>query len=165
MRFRVCGMCLHLDRPANRVRITKGTSRRTVPIPPHLLDDMLTLVSGRAGDDLVFPAPSGGPFDDTNFRARVFVPAVRRARVPRGTPHDMRHTAASWLVMAGVDLYRVQALLGHESFRTTQRYAHLAPDAFDTITAAWSTLNGSAGLAAPPVEPAPGPGREPTLDR
>lgn len=58
--------------------------------------------------------------------------------VPQETPHAMRHTAASWLVMAGVDLYRVQALLGHESFATTQRYAHLAPDANDVIRAAWA---------------------------
>jgi site-specific recombinase XerD len=40
----------------------------------------------------------------------------------------MRHTAASWLVQDGVPLYDVQALLGHESFATTQRYAHLASD-------------------------------------
>jgi site-specific recombinase XerD len=33
----------------------------------------------------------------------------------------MRHTAASWLVQDGVPLYDVQALLGHESFRTTAR--------------------------------------------
>jgi site-specific recombinase XerD len=33
----------------------------------------------------------------------------------------MRHTAASWLVQDGVPLYDVQALLGHESFATTQR--------------------------------------------
>ena len=38
----------------------------------------------------------------------------------------MRHTAASWLVQDGVPLYDVQALLGHESFATTQRYAPCA---------------------------------------
>lgn len=137
-----------------RVQITKGRSRRTVPIPPHLLDELLELVSGRPADALVFPAPNGEPFDDTNFRHRVFAPAVAAAKIRRGSPHDMRHTAASWLVMAGVDLYRVQALLGHESFRTTQRYAHLAPDAFDKITDAWTAFR-SAASAAAPVEPAP----------
>jgi site-specific recombinase XerD len=50
----------------------------------------------------------------------------------------MRHTAASWLVMDGVPLYDVQALLGHESFATTQRYAHLAPDAHSRVIASWS---------------------------
>jgi site-specific recombinase XerC len=112
-------------------------SRRTVPIPDALLDDMRDQVAGLGGDDYVFPAPEGGPWDDTNFRRRVFTPSVKAAGVPHGTPHDMRHTAASWLVQAGVDLYRVQALLGHEKPTTTQRYAHLAPDAFDPIRRAW----------------------------
>jgi Phage integrase family len=48
------------------------------------------------------------------------------------------HTAASWLVQDGVPLYDVQALLGHESFATTQRYAHLAPDAHSRVLESWS---------------------------
>jgi integrase len=50
----------------------------------------------------------------------------------------MRHTAASWLVLDGVPLYDVQALLGNESFRTTERYAHLAPDAHDWGMQSWA---------------------------
>lgn len=39
--------------------------------------------------------------------------------------HDLRHSAASELVNAGVDLYTVGAVLGHKDPRSTQRYAHL----------------------------------------
>ena len=42
--------------------------------------------------------------------------------------HDLRHTAASWLVTAGVPLLEVSQLLGHKSITQTQRYAHLAPE-------------------------------------
>jgi len=42
--------------------------------------------------------------------------------------HDIRHTFASRLVMAGVPLKAVQELMGHRSIEMTARYAHLAPD-------------------------------------
>jgi integrase len=54
----------------------------------------------------------------------------RKARVRAGLPnvrfHDLRHTAASWLINAGIDLYTVGRILGHSTPATTQRYAHLA---------------------------------------
>ena len=56
-----------------------------------------------------------------------FEDAVDAARIPNYTWHTNRHTFASRLVMAGVDLRTVQELLGHKSITTTMRYAHLAP--------------------------------------
>jgi integrase len=41
--------------------------------------------------------------------------------------HDLRHTFASRLVMAGVDIRTVQELMGHKTIQVTVRYAHLAP--------------------------------------
>ena len=56
--------------------------------------------------------------------------AWNRARAQTGIDcrwHDLRHTCASWLVQAGVDLNTVREMLGHTSLAMTQRYAHLAP--------------------------------------
>lgn len=50
------------------------------------------------------------------------------AKLPDVTCHVFRHTFASRLVSAGVNLRTVQALLGHSSINTTMIYAHLAPD-------------------------------------
>ena len=43
-------------------------------------------------------------------------------------PHTLRHTCASWLVMAGRPLIEVRDLLGHSTVKMTERYAHLAPE-------------------------------------
>lgn len=59
----------------------------------------------------------------TGFRG-----ACARARIENFTPHDMRHTFASWLVIGGVNLYEVKDLLGHSTIKLTERYAHLAPE-------------------------------------
>ena len=42
--------------------------------------------------------------------------------------HDLRHTCATRMVQAGVDLYKVQRILGHKSPMMTQRYAHHYPE-------------------------------------
>jgi len=53
-----------------------------------------------------------------------------RARKAIGMPHlrihDLRHTCASWLANAGVDLYTIGKVLGHSTPAVTARYAHLS---------------------------------------
>ncbi|NBS40701.1 MAG: hypothetical protein EBS73_15905 [Betaproteobacteria bacterium] len=46
----------------------------------------------------------------------------------RSFAHDLRHSFASLLINSGRSLYEVQKLLGHTQIKTTQRYAHLAPE-------------------------------------
>jgi integrase len=118
-------------------------SHRVVPIPSAALEGMSVLMAGRARDALVFTAPEGGPVTDSQFRNRVWYPAVAAAGVRRFPPRIMRHTAASWLVQDGVPLYDVQALLGHEDYATTQRYAHLAPDAHGKVIESWARRPGA----------------------
>jgi len=42
--------------------------------------------------------------------------------------HDLRHTCASWMAMAGVSVEKIKSQLGHKDIRMTMRYMHLAPD-------------------------------------
>ena len=61
-----------------------------------------------------------------NYR-RWFNEALTEAKIKDYSWHCNRHTFASRLVMAGVDLRTVAELMGHSSIQMTMRYAHLAP--------------------------------------
>jgi hypothetical protein len=73
----------------------------------------------------VFQAPEGGPLHNLG---RVWAKAVEKSGVADFRFHDLRHTAASRMVMEGVDLYTVKEILGHKTLTMTQRYSHLSPE-------------------------------------
>jgi site-specific recombinase XerD len=73
---------------------------------------------------LALCGPQGRPIDPHNFLNRQWRDAITRSGV-LARPHDLRHTYASRLISAGVEMERVQQLLGHSSIQTTQRYAKL----------------------------------------
>ena len=75
-------------------------------------------------DSHVFRAPLGGALMNLN---RDWYRALRQCSLANFRFHDLRHTFASRLVMSGVDLYRVQTLMGHKTPAVTLRYAHLSP--------------------------------------
>lgn len=79
--------------------------------------------SEKAG--LVFPGKNGAAFNNVR---RSWDGVLKAAKITRFRWHDLRHTFASNLVMAGVDLNTVRELLGHSDYAMTQRYAHLAPE-------------------------------------
>ena len=108
------------------VRNAKGGKSRELPMGPTL-KQVLKSVPHHIASGYVFASPSNGePWGDLKAS---FQAAVTKARIEkRVTFHTMRHTFASHLVMAGVDLYTVSKLLGHASIEMTQRYAHLSPD-------------------------------------
>lgn len=54
--------------------------------------------------------------------------AIKLAKLPGLRIHDLRHSAASFMVNSGVDLFAVGKVLGHASYQSTQRYSHLAND-------------------------------------
>jgi len=59
---------------------------------------------------------------------RAFDNAVKKAKIENFHMHDLRHTAASYLLMAGVDLRTLADILGHSTMQMVQRYTHLLDD-------------------------------------
>jgi Phage integrase family len=80
-------------------------------------------------NELFFPAtPSGGRQPLVGYK-HWFGPALNATKLcdTGVTWYTLRHTFASRLVMAGVDLRTVADLMGHATIQMTMRYAHLAP--------------------------------------
>ncbi len=89
---------------------------------------LLRALPSRLKSPYVFPSATGEtPIDARNFMNRIFNPALKRAKIAGLTWHSLRHTFASRLVMAGVDLRTVQELMGHKAIEMTLRYSHLSP--------------------------------------
>jgi integrase len=79
-------------------------------------------------NDLVFCTTVGGAIHKSNFRRQSFVPIVAAAGVPYIRPYDMRHTAATMLLLAGIHPKVVSEMLGHSSVMITLTvYSHVLP--------------------------------------
>jgi len=72
--------------------------------------------------DLVFVSKKGMPIAAPNFIARVWQPAMREANLDYRNWHNLRHTFASQLLMAGENILYVQRQLGHARLSTTQNH-------------------------------------------
>lgn len=98
------------------------------------------LLLGIRDEDLLFSSESGTPLSRTNFRTRVWLPALKAAGLSRAVRfHDIRAAHASWLLAGGADLQVVKERLGHRSITTTERYLGTLPDAGDRALAALRT--------------------------
>ncbi|MEU8158357.1 tyrosine recombinase XerC [Micromonospora sp. NPDC048986] len=110
----------------------KGGRERSVPygVPAQrALDDWLrrgrpAMAGPRSGDALLLGA-RGGRLNPTTARQIVGAYA-ETAGLPRTSPHDLRHSAATHLLEGGADLRAVQELLGHSSLASTQIYTHVS---------------------------------------
>jgi len=103
---------------------TKNNERREIPMNDIVYETLLA-VRKISDSPWVFCKKNGERYG--NIR-KAFEGARKRAGIVDFRFHDLRHTFASHLVMAGVDLRTVQELLGHKSFEMTLRYAHLSPE-------------------------------------
>lgn len=106
---------------------------RTISVPKQAIEAAGDLTRPR--DALVFATQAGTPIRAQLYHNKAWRPALGALVVESGddalggkkpSPHDLRHTCASWMIAAGVPLPVIQAHLGHESITTTVGiYGHL----------------------------------------
>lgn len=111
-----------------RVRQGKGRKDRYVMLSPRLLGILRTYWRAKRPADWLFPGnPRTKPMV-TRSANRVCREAVLRAGLTKqASVHTLRHSFATHLLEAGVDVRTIQLLLGHRSLKTTAGYMHLAP--------------------------------------
>lgn len=118
----------------------KSHKRRVVPFPRFLAEPLAEQCIGKHRDDLVFPGEDGSYLRSARVHEdnrSWFAGAVKRSGVPRITPHDLRHSAASFAVSSGANVKAVQRMLGHSSAAMTlDVYADLFADDLDAVATA-----------------------------
>ena len=115
-----------------RVRCGKGSKERRVPASPRLLDALREYWKVHRPSNYLFPGktPDVPLSSATIQRACKMSPALAAIGKPV-SPHTLRHTYATSLLEAGVDLLTISKLLGHSSFITTMIYLHVRRQHFD----------------------------------
>lgn len=106
---------------------TKNGAGRVLPLTGEAFDLLRDLNKVRdLHDDRVFPVPADGR--GFGSLRTAWDKALDRAEVTDFRWHDLRHTAASYLTMAGVGSMEIAKILGHKTLEMTARYSHLSPE-------------------------------------
>jgi len=108
-------------------------SRRSIDITPQVATD-LRLHRDRQFAEMgkqhfVFLSPDGSMLRISNFTRREWKPLLKRARLPDIRFHDLRHTAATLMLLAGVNVKVISERLGHSKVAfTMDTYTHVFPN-------------------------------------
>ena len=116
---------INLELKVMTVIISK-TDRHYVPLNTTAIAALNDLYARSGGSSWVVSSHLRN--DWGTDRRNWFETCVKAAGIENFHFHDLRHTFASWAVMRNVRIETLREVLGHHSLKTTQKYAHLAPD-------------------------------------
>lgn len=116
-----------------KVRQGKGGKDRVTLLSRQVLGNLRTYYREYRPKEYLFEGAAGKPYTGGSV-LKVVRRAARQAGIlQRVTPHMLRHSFATHLLEDGTDLRYIQSLLGHASSKTTERYTHVATNAFKKI--------------------------------
>jgi integrase len=117
--------------------------KRVVPIPEVIIPVIqwhLACFAKPDDEELVFTSPTGMPLHHSNFRRRVWLPALTSAALPAIHFHDLRHTGNTLAASAGATLRELMDRMGHDSERAAMVYLHGSDERQHQIADALSKL-------------------------
>jgi site-specific recombinase XerD len=148
-----------------RIRRGKGSKERVVPASPRLLTELREYWKLTCPPNYLFP----GKTPDVPLSSATIQKAYKMARAfanikKEATPHTMRHSWATSMLEAGVDLLTISKLLGHSSFVTTMIYLHVRRQHFDRSPSPidWLPVRQCPKWADPSEPPMPAAEQTPT---
>ncbi|MEQ8304742.1 MAG: tyrosine-type recombinase/integrase [Cyclobacteriaceae bacterium] len=121
------------DRKLIRIESAKGNKDRYTLLSERVLKNLRTYYKQWKPIEYLFEGPGGQRYSATSIE-KILTKAATKAGVhKRVSPHMLRHSFATHLLENGTDLRNIQALLGHNSLKTTEIYAHVANNSFTNI--------------------------------
>jgi integrase/recombinase XerD len=123
-----------VDGQRAQIRITngKGGKERIVPASPRLLRELREYWKLKRPRNYLFPGRTADvPLSGTTVQKACKLAMAKAGITKPATPHSLRHSYATSMLEAGVDLLTISKLLGHSSFVTTMIYLHVRRQHFD----------------------------------
>ena len=123
-----------IDGPRAQIRITngKGAKERVVPASPRLLQALREYWKLQRPRNYLFPGLTPDvPLSSATVQKACQLGVAKAGITKTTTPHTLRHSFATAMLEAGVDLLTISKLLGHSSFITTMIYLHVRRQHFD----------------------------------
>jgi len=156
-----------LDGHRQQIHITagKGSKERIVPASPRLLDELREYWKLKRPSNYLFPGQTPDrPLSSATIQKACKLGLAQAGIRKAATPHTLRHSFATSMLEAGVDLLTISKLLGHSSFVTTMIYLHVRRQHFDRSPSPldWLPVRQCPKWAeADPWEPTPEPPQAP----
>lgn len=130
---------LNFPEKIGHIKQAKGNKDRIFNIPEFLIEDLQHQSKKQKDEEYLFSGRNG-KLSTRNIQ-KIVSSAAKRAELKGVHCHTLRHSFATHLLENGVDIRKIQELLGHSNLSTTQIYTHVSTEELKKIKSPIETLN------------------------